>query len=81
MTEQELTDLLASDMVDVAINGRIVSVTLHPQLCRVDLRPQTFIGSVSAWSSTDGQWISLDPLKVVAVKPHQLNFSQSLNLT
>lgn len=81
MTEQELVELLTTDIVDIATPGRIQSVTLHPDLCRLDLRPQTFIGSVMCWSSTDGSWVSVDPAKVVAVKPHRLDFDRSLNLT
>lgn len=81
MTEQELTNLLTKDIVQVAVPGDIYLVTLHPALCFLEGKPQTFIGHVAAWSTNMGQWISIDPKTVVAAKPQNVDFTKSETLT
>lgn len=80
MTEQELRDLLSGDIVQVAVPGDIHLLTLHPQLCTLESQPKTYIGWVSAWSANSGQWIAVDPNTVVAVKPQNIDLTQSHTL-
>lgn len=79
MTEQQLRELLASDIVLVAVPGHIHSLTLHPRLCSLERAPQAFIGWVAAWSTNSGQWISVDPHAVVAVVPQKITVPEPLD--
>lgn len=80
-TESSLTDILAGDIVQVAVPGHIHLLTLHPGLCTLANRPTTFVGHVMAWSTNTGAWLAVDPAKVVAAIPLGLDFSQTHSLT
>jgi len=69
MTEQELRDLVANDIVRiVTTNKEFFLITAHPSMCTYDAERATMRGHVRCWCVETARWISVDPAKIYAHK-------------
>ena len=67
MTEQELRDLVANDLVRiVTVDKQFYLVTTHPLLCTYDAERAVMLGHVRCWCLESARWISIDPTRVYA---------------
>ena len=69
MTEQELRDLVSTDIVRiVTVNKAFHLITTHPSLCTYDTERATMKGHVRCWCVETACWLSIDPAKIYAHK-------------
>ena len=69
MTEQELRQLVANDLVRIVTTSKeFLLVTTHPSLCSYDVERATMMGHVRCWCVETARWLSVDPAKIYAHK-------------
>ena len=69
MTEQELRDLVANDLVRIVTTDReFFLITTHPSLCSYDTERRVATGHVRCWCLETARWLSIDPSKIYAHK-------------
>ena len=69
MTEQELRDLVANDIVRiVTVDKKFYLVSTHPSLCTYDVERAVMLGHVRCWCLESARWINIDPTRVYAHK-------------
>jgi hypothetical protein len=69
MTEQELRDLVSTDLVRiVTVDKEFYLITTHPTLCSYDTERATATGHVRCWCVETARWLSINPRKIYAHK-------------
>ena len=67
MTEQELLNLIADDLVRIVTNDKQFHlITTHPSMCMYDVEKPTLIGHVRCWCVSKARWLSIDPATIYA---------------
>jgi hypothetical protein len=76
MTEQELRDLVANDLVRIVTTDReFFLITTHPSLCTYDTERAVATGHVRCWCLETARWLSIDARNIFAYQA--LNHSMS----